>query len=392
MVQDSNFAAFADKFSAHELNSCLAMTLRATLRMFPAAHRSANYDLNRSAMFVFARCLLSAVSFLHFPRSEMKRALMQSLDMVQSDVPVFFDALEADCSKCILERSKAAALKAIERANEDFFFNNRNSFWASVKAENTTPRPEPFKDAKSAALANTVSDFRYEFPDVLSRPLWEEGTNPLIGQHPDHAFASFLSGEVSAFWREWYQGFLDGKPLDWELQRRVALIPDTDWAQGPEHIAKLIEEIRARFDVETAAKQVESYLERPAKTGAAAANPMIGHNNPPEGEELPLSPPEFKQLLGLVQSLQVQMQSDTLDTHTIEAAAEEVEAAQAKIGGWLSEGLKLSREEFFKEFGKWGGRMAIAGLTAAGIWFFGLLVELTPLLQALQWVLAKLTG
>ncbi len=37
------------------------------------------------------------------------------------------------------------------------------------------------------------------------------------------------------FWREWYQGFLDGKPLDWKLQRRVALIPDEDWDKGPAH-------------------------------------------------------------------------------------------------------------------------------------------------------------
>ena len=49
------------------------------------------------------------------------------------------------------------------------------------------------------------------------------------------------------YWRDWYQGFLDGKPLDWELQRRVALIPDEDWEKGPEHIAEKIEEIRAEY-------------------------------------------------------------------------------------------------------------------------------------------------
>lgn len=54
------------------------------------------------------------------------------------------------------------------------------------------------------------------------------------------------------FWRDWYQGFLDGKPLDWELQRRVALIPDADWEQGPAHIAEKIEEIKAKFLAEKA--------------------------------------------------------------------------------------------------------------------------------------------
>ena len=49
------------------------------------------------------------------------------------------------------------------------------------------------------------------------------------------------------FWSDWYQGFFDGKPLDWELQRRVALIPDGDWEKGPEHIAEKIEEIKAEY-------------------------------------------------------------------------------------------------------------------------------------------------
>lgn len=57
---------------------------------------------------------------------------------------------------------------------------------------------------------------------------------------------------IWSFWREWYQGFLDGNPLDWELQRRVALIPDEDWEKGPEHIAKKIEEIKAAWLAEKA--------------------------------------------------------------------------------------------------------------------------------------------
>lgn len=46
------------------------------------------------------------------------------------------------------------------------------------------------------------------------------------------------------FWREWYQGFLDGNPMDWELQRRVALIDDVIWEAGPETVADEIERIR----------------------------------------------------------------------------------------------------------------------------------------------------
>ena len=57
------------------------------------------------------------------------------------------------------------------------------------------------------------------------------------------------SGPEWAFWREWYQGFLDGNPLDWELQRRVALIDDPIWEAGPEAVAEEIERIRAEYRV-----------------------------------------------------------------------------------------------------------------------------------------------
>lgn len=63
--------------------------------------------------------------------------------------------------------------------------------------------------------------------------------------------------ETWGFWREWYQGMLDGQPMDWELQKRVALIPDEDWRKGPEHVAALIEAIRARYVAEAVAERIE---------------------------------------------------------------------------------------------------------------------------------------
>ncbi|MDE4097739.1 MULTISPECIES: hypothetical protein [Rhodobacterales] len=50
-----------------------------------------------------------------------------------------------------------------------------------------------------------------------------------------------------SFWRDWYQGFLDGRPLHWDLQRRVALIDDAIWDQGPEAVAEEIERIKGEF-------------------------------------------------------------------------------------------------------------------------------------------------
>ncbi len=67
----------------------------------------------------------------------------------------------------------------------------------------------------------------------------------------------------SSFWRDWYRGFLIGDPIDWELQRRVALIEEAIWEAGPEAVAEEIERIRAEWLAEQLpqADQVEFDLE-----------------------------------------------------------------------------------------------------------------------------------
>ncbi len=50
------------------------------------------------------------------------------------------------------------------------------------------------------------------------------------------------------FWKRWYQGILQGKPLDWNLQRHVALDVGSDvWDAGIEAVAKRVAEIEEKW-------------------------------------------------------------------------------------------------------------------------------------------------
>jgi hypothetical protein len=51
--------------------------------------------------------------------------------------------------------------------------------------------------------------------------------------------------ETWGFWARWYDGMLRGAPLDWELQRAIALIDDSVWKEGPEAVAQEIAKIEA---------------------------------------------------------------------------------------------------------------------------------------------------
>lgn len=85
------------------------------------------------------------------------------------------------------------------------------------------------------------------------------------------------AGKNGSFWREWYQGLLDGEPLDWGLQRRIAQIDDAVWEAGIEAVASEIEKIRTIFELEMRIGDLEADLRR-----ATANRHGIGGNNPPE--------------------------------------------------------------------------------------------------------------
>ena len=138
------------------------------------------------------------------------------------------------------------------------------SFEIHAVAKNVSLTTKVLADRRAVALRN--------------EKLWRD----LISEDQADALRFFdnwyeWAGKNGAFWREWYQGFLDGKPLDWELQRRVALIDDAIWKAGPEAVAEEIEKIRAKFDLEKRIENLEAELRR-----ATVNRHGIGGNKPPE--------------------------------------------------------------------------------------------------------------
>lgn len=103
----------------------------------------------------------------------------------------------------------------------------------------------------------------------------------------ENAFVDMLQTKEKtwSFWLEWYQGFLDGNPLNWELLRRVALIDDSSWAAGPEAVAREIEKLRAQFDLEQRIDELETELRL-----SSIDRHGVGGNMPPEPlEEAPFA-------------------------------------------------------------------------------------------------------
>ncbi len=107
-----------------------------------------------------------------------------------------------------------------------------------------------------ASSLTQLSQTKHPPKNLFSQPLWHGSQRPQPHLDRWTAFSAPLSqNEPWDFWREWYQGFLDGKPLDWDLQHRVALIDDAIWDAGPETVAAEIERIKAEFNTPSSGKE-----------------------------------------------------------------------------------------------------------------------------------------
>ncbi len=179
----------------------------------------------------------------------------------------------------------------------------------------------------------------------FDQPIWHNPREPdwlveaLRGQTNVHK-----SGPEWSFWRDWYQGFLVGKPLDWGLQKEIALIPDEEWDKGPENIAALIEEIGARFELRNRIGAIESELATATQTRHG-----IGGNNPPESiEDAPAIAKEFIFVWEPLQNLKEELEAKSPDKARIQGSIDALILALKKGLEWCASKADLAVDSAIK--------------------------------------------
>ncbi|MBY5987630.1 hypothetical protein [Roseovarius atlanticus] len=242
-MSDDAWDILERKFRELGIEFCVAIASRAALRdLFFVFHLTALRDTTneyafdiRHALLEDLRANLVSVICSQFPGKEEKVAAQQAA------APLVRGYLAKKISRCAIS---AAASTAQKRRVSVARFAAR-----SVKFSRTE---------KAAFIA--VEDSNSSPEDVWRIPLWSSGSAPPDVKANWDDFSA-LSQQVSywSFWKTWFDGFLRGQPLDWELQRRVALIDNHIWEAGPEAVATEIERIKAAYLAEKApqAERVE---------------------------------------------------------------------------------------------------------------------------------------
>lgn len=145
------------------------------------------------------------------------------------------------------------------------------------------------------------------------------------------------------FWKTWYEGILYGSPIDWGLQREVALIPDADWDKGPEHIAAIIDPIWERYKLKERIEELEALLPKDKLSRHG-----VGGNNPPPDIGDITSPEQIISITyGAIGVLKAEIEKDEPDKSLLK---------------WAINAL----EKVLKAIGILGGVFITAGVGAAG--------------------------
>ena len=214
---------------------------------------------------------------------------------------------------------------------------------------------------------------------IYAAGLWPDVDLPAPFDLTWRSFREEARRDEWAFWIEWYQGMLDGRPMDWDLQRKIALIPDKDWKKGAAHIARIIEEIRARLEL---TKKLEAAEGKIAQLEAARRG--MGGNNPPEPIEDDIYQFALSGIRKSVQDLKEETETDEPDPSHIQVVLEKLRGFLSWIGQPLAIGGKAAilyagkkadtfLQKFVESFGIAAGPIAATTLAGVGLEIAGVI-------------------
>ncbi|MBL3569813.1 hypothetical protein [Rhodovulum visakhapatnamense] len=308
----------------------VAFAARCALRALPAIMNDKDAALRGLALPALRAILTSGVAGT-CPIPEVMRAAADASAYASANA-----ANAAAPSSSAAANASSSAYAASSSANAAA----PSSAYAAASAANAAYAAADAAYAASSSAADAaMSSGEGESVDVFLRPLWPGGALPegLARQH--EKLRSFWkdAAPVWTFWQSWYEDMLAGRPVDWDFLRQVVLLPDEDWKRGPAHVARLIEKLRAKRDLQGSIEDLEQDL-----TGTASSRLGLGGNNPPEPLDQDSQLPAGLLIVWApLQEMKEEAEKQAPDPARLRKATDALILALAEIATWC--GRKLDR-------------------------------------------------
>ena len=302
--------------------SVVAFANRAATRTLPVAtmhateNKSVGLSEHTSYLLSCFRCMLITGVASTWPTPVMSKKIRTATSNSSISSRAVASASRAAsyaASRAALAAADAAAYTASTASASAALASSDISIVQAVS--NVFRTASPSADAAASATVDAAAsdaeqlDKNEDTSALWTRKLWPTTSIPYLLAEGWDRFKSVATGTEWEFWAEWYQGILDGNPMDWDLQREVALIPNEDWEIGARHIAYLIEVIRKKLHLRQQIASLETELDKLEQPIAG-----IGDNRPPEEETVVSSPVSDFTLTAKIRRTLRELKEELLET------------------------------------------------------------------------------
>ncbi|WP_436398148.1 hypothetical protein [Roseobacter sp. S98] len=289
-----------DEDSAHawletqDLQTQVWFAVRCALHALPAA---GTWELATTSGLAFAisRAMLISAAAATCPPAEMSglgdqaaKAVVRSEDSARAAQSKTYALSSANAARAAFSAANAA--RAAKAAIDATTLDSALLFAAARAASSATANAaRAAVNATRAASNDTANAARATLPsaqvDATSpntwAPLWTGVAQPATPKAGWEALkAQWAANEADwSFWIEWYEGILNGTPMDWDLIFRIATeITEEEWEAGQAVVAGRIENIKAQYLSEQAPRAETISLD--PETGLFRVDPTELQNPP----------------------------------------------------------------------------------------------------------------
>jgi hypothetical protein len=286
---------------------------RIALRLAPDIYSSVSFRQSRRfdlTALVNLRCLLTAAvagnastpAVMAAARAAYAPASAESaLDAADAAARAAYAPFSAETAARAADRATRAAYAAASAAYAAADATARSGY-AAASATDTAACA-----ADAAALQSGTNP--------LTLPLWHKETPPDWFTTAEAAMRDYWATNLThwAFWQRWYDDATAGRPLDWQLQHEIALIPDYIWRSGPGPVAEAIAKIEGEHNQRPPEHPLTTELRTLPKPSAS----QITTTQAAMEQNRTILPPTFDAIEGLIlleiERLQQRNYTDDLD-------------------------------------------------------------------------------
>ena len=325
----SNDSDFREWLEAQTKDVCVAISFRSAMRAIPFASLVDDKDpLHARHVLGACRSLITAGVAALRPSEMLEKAADSA-----SRRP-FDPTIESKFSYYALAVDRAAA--AASRAAA-----------AGHKAKTVSATRIAVRAAARAASLLDDSDayFETDAASDVSALMHAKNVTNSAGARASEGGEILRSGHPWTFWAEWYDRAMAGDPVPWELQERIALIPDAVWEAGPEAVADEIARIRARYELGVSIEAVEA-----DNRWFQAHPPGPGHNNPPVEIDDPVVAQHLTIVWATIDDLKIENEKAHPEPARFEALVTQLRVAFHAVLSWLGGRMTLTVDTVIK----WG--------------------------------------